>query len=183
MPGTQPLRDASARALRTILAATAVSAALTACAGGGPAAPASTPGGPASASASAPFTAAGFAPTGPQVDVLTALVTYDKALVAKDYPAACRLMSLEAVASILAALKAQNLSATTCEEGFTAVFGSPEAGPGDDELVTSLQVSSIAITGDTATVAWSANKQGQRTSTTSRLRRVDGGWKLLPVDS
>jgi hypothetical protein len=179
MPGTQPLRDASARALRTILAAAAVSAALTACAGGGPA---STPGGPAPASATAPFTAAGFAPTGPQVDVLTTFVTYNKALVARDYATSCSLMSPEAGASILAALKAQNMSAATCEESLTAILGSPAAGPGDDELVTSLQVSSIAITGDTATVAWSADKQGQRTSTTSRLRRVDGGWKMLPVN-
>jgi hypothetical protein len=37
------------------------------------------------------------------------------------------------------------------------------------------------VDGDTATISWSAEAQGQRRTVQSDLRRIDGEWRLLEL--
>jgi hypothetical protein len=51
-----------------------------------------------------------------------------------------------------------------------------------DDITQSAKVNKVTITGDTASVAWSAKVNGQDTPVTQTARVIDGEWKLIDVN-
>jgi hypothetical protein len=168
------------KTMRTVLAAAVLAAALTSCSSGPtdaaapPAAPAATP-----APTVVPPADAGAALTGADAEVQAAFLDYNQALGARDFARACSHSAPETSQKLVEALKAQRMSVGTCEEAFSAVLSVPGGTEATDEVVTSLHVDGVTVTGDTATIAWTAKSKGQPKSTKTNMRRINGEWKLL----
>ena len=112
-------------------------------------------------------------------EVEAAFRGYYEALRAQDFAAACAFHAAETTERLLAELHRRGVTATTCEEALTAVY----AIPGNAEMVESVgrsaTVEEITVTGDDASITWSADVNGARETTTSALRRIDGTWRLI----
>ena len=50
-----------------------------------------------------------------------------------------------------------------------------------DEIAKSAEIDKVTVTGDTATIDWSATANGQKTPISQTARRIDGEWKLVDV--
>jgi hypothetical protein len=168
----------TARALATAALVTAVSAALAACGGAPDPAPAAADA-PAAANGPAAPVAAASGPTGDEGAVETVFRDYYRALLARDFAAACVHNSPEATAELLANLRERGVTAATCEEGFRLLYGVPGAAATYDAVANSATVQDVTVTGDDAAITWSADINGGRPTVTSGLRRVDGGWLLV----
>jgi hypothetical protein len=104
---------------------------------------------------------------------------YYRALLARDFAAACGHNSPEATAELLTNLRDRNVDAATCEEGFRLIYAVPGAAASYDAVASSATVQDVTVTGDDATLTWSADINGGRPTVTSGLRRVDGRWLLV----
>lgn len=157
----------------------ALLAALTACApadeGDAP------PGEPAPPATSAPAEPPA-APQGGETEraaVEAAFRGYYEALLARDFPRACALTAPETREKLLENLAAQGGQAATCEEALTQIYASPANAELADNVAKTLQIQEVTVDGDTATITWSAEVQGQRPVVTNQLRLIDGQWRLL----
>jgi len=104
---------------------------------------------------------------------------YYEALLARDFATACAFNAPETTQQLLANLEARGITAATCEEALTAVYAIPGAAETVDKIVAGATVQGVTVSGDTATITWSAEVNGTRNSTTSQLRRIDGEWRLV----
>jgi ABC-type transport system substrate-binding protein len=174
------------KTIRIALASVALAAALSACGSGGAvstaaadsAAPSAT-GSAAPSGTAAPDAAA----TADAAAVETVFRGYYEALIARDFATACTLNAPETTAKMLENLKAQGLTAATCEEAFTTIYAIPGAAEAADGIARSAEIQDITVNGDDATITWSAEVQGQRPTVTNGVRRIDGQWRLLDTSS
>lgn len=173
------------KTLRTVLAAAALAVALTSCAVGtgapapsGAAAPAPAPAGAAPAPAPGPAPATSSA-TGEEAVVEDVFRRYYQALLARDFPTACRLNAPETTAALLENLAAQGVAAGSCEEAYGTILAVPAAAEAAAGIARTTRIQRVTVDGDSATVSWSAEAQGRRRTVDSGLRRTDGEWKLL----
>jgi hypothetical protein len=166
------------RALATAALVTAVSAALAACGGTEPE-PAATSGAASAANGPAAPAAAAAGRSGDEGAVETVFQDYYRALLARDFAAACVHNSPEATAELLANLRDRGVTAETCEEGFRLLYARPGAAATYDAVANSATVQDVTVTGDDATITWSADINGGRPTLTIGLRRVDGRWLLV----
>ncbi|TQM03886.1 hypothetical protein [Pseudonocardia kunmingensis] len=104
---------------------------------------------------------------------------YYEALLARDFATACEFNAPETTQQLLANLQSRGITADTCEEALTAVYAIPGAAETVDGIVQGAQVQGVVVTGDTASITWSAEVNGARNTVTSQLRRVDGQWRLV----
>ncbi len=51
-----------------------------------------------------------------------------------------------------------------------------------DDITKSAKVDKVTITGDSASISWSATVNGQKTPVTQSARVIDGDWKLIDVN-
>ena len=165
------------------LAAVAVAAALPVLAAcGGSAAETPAPAAPPSVPATAPATAAAPAPstrTGEAATVETVFNDYYRSLLARDFAAACEFNAPETTEQLLTNLRERGVNASTCEEGLGLIYSVPGASQTADVIANSATIDDITVTGDDATITWSADINGGRPTVTSGLRRVDGRWLLV----
>jgi hypothetical protein len=168
--------------IRNLVTAAVLVAALASCSGG--ATPAgtgsgSTPAAPTGPSAAAPGPA-GDAAGGAEAAVETAFTGYNRALADRDFGTACALNAPESVDVLLAGVE-QGLGQrpADCVEAFEIIYATPGAAELADATTTSAVIQDVAVSGDTATVTWSAEVQGQRPTVTSDLRLIDGDWRLV----
>lgn len=115
----------------------------------------------------------------PETAVDEAIHGYQQALLARDFPKACSYNTAETTAKLLAAVRTQAIDATTCEQAFEAIYAEPGPAASADGIGQTFTVRSVAVTGDYATVNWTAQLDGQERPATSTMRLVDGEWKLL----
>jgi hypothetical protein len=118
----------------------------------------------------------------PAVDqqaVETVFHDYYEALLARDFAAACEFNAPETTQQLLANLQSRGITADTCEEALTAVYAIPGAAETVDGIVQGAEVQGVVVTGDNASITWSAEVNGARNTVTSQLRRVDGQWRLV----
>lgn len=117
---------------------------------------------------------------GPEAEVEQSFRDFRAALSARDFPAACAYNTPEATAKLLAAVKTQGITANSCETAFAAAFAEPGAAETADGVSRSLQIKEVAVTGDEATIAWTASLDGEPRPVTDRMRRIDGKWRFVP---
>lgn len=161
--------------IRTVLAVAALAAALSSCGGPAPAAP---PSAENSSAPVAPAPAAGTATGTEEGAVESAFRGYYQALQAKDYPAACARQSPEITNGMIASLQQQGVTAGTCEEAISSIYAIPGAAATVDKITSSTEIQGVAVQGDSATVTWSADRNGQRKTVSTGMRRTDGRWRL-----
>lgn len=113
--------------------------------------------------------------------VETVFHSYHQALLARDFATACGLNSAEASADLMRHVRAQGGRADSCEQALTTVYGSPAAAAVADGVSTSAQVRQVQVIGDTATISWTFDNQGNPEPVDTGLRRIDGQWRLLDV--
>lgn len=166
--------------IRLTLAAV-VLATLSAC--GGPAttaAPSAAPPSGASGPTSTPATSGdGAATSGDEAAVEAAFRGYYQALLDRDFAAACMFNAPETQAKLVENVKSGGSAAATCEEAFSAIYAVPGAGEAADGIARTTELKDITVTGETATITWSAEFQGKRPTITSGARKIDGEWRLL----
>ena len=165
------------RLLRAV-PATALAALLAAClagCGGGAAGPTPPDAPPAPAVATAPAEAPADQA---RAEVEGVFRDVSHALLARDFPAVCAVAAPETTEELLAAARARGVPAGTCDEALTAIYATPAAAGIADRVVTNATVQDVAVTGDDATVTWSADIAGGRPTLTTGLRRVDGRWQV-----
>jgi hypothetical protein len=169
MTPTRLLHAAPATALAAVVVAV-----LAGC-GGGAAGP--TP--PAAPPAPAATTAPAEEPAGQaRADVEGVFRDVSQALLARDFPAVCAVTAPETTEELLAAARARGVPAGTCDEALTAIYATPATARIADRVVTGAAVQDVTVTGDDATVTWSADIAGGRPTLTTGLRRVDGRWQV-----
>lgn len=167
--------------IRNLVTAAALVTALASCSGPTPAgtdaAGTTTP--PAGGSTAAPGPAGG-AVGGDESAVETAFAGYNQALSARDFPTACALNAPESVEALLAAIEeGLGQRPADCVEAFEIVYAGPGTAEVADATTKTAQIQDVAVTGETATVTWSAQVQGQTQTVTSDLRLIDGNWRLV----
>jgi hypothetical protein len=115
----------------------------------------------------------------PDVAAEKAFRGYHEALLARDFPTACSYNTPDSTAKLLASVRTQAIAATTCEDAFAAIYS--ESGPAAtaDGVSTSVQIQNVAVTGDFATIRWTAQLDGQQRPASTTMRRVDGHWLLV----
>lgn len=167
------------KTIRIALAAAALALALGSCStsvGGG-----GSPGDQAVPSAAAP-PASGPAAGGDRSAVEAVFRGYYQALLARDFPGACSVSAPETIAKLLASLKTQGVTVGTCPEALSTIYAIPGAAEAADAIANSAQIQDVAVTGDQASITWSAEVNGQRPTVTNDVRRVDGQWRLLDTN-
>lgn len=115
----------------------------------------------------------------PEVAAEKAFRGYHEALLARDFATACSYNTPDSTAKLLESVRTQSIDATTCEEAFTAIYSEPGPAATADGVSTSVQIQKVAVTGDFATISWSAQLDGQQRPASNTMRRVDGRWLLV----
>ena len=141
--------------------------------------PATPDAGPAPTTATAP--PAGPARTGDEAAVEDVFHEYYRALLARDFAAACALNAPETTEQLLANVRSQGVTASSCEEALGKIYSLPGAAATADSIAHSASVDDVTVNGDQATITWSADINGARPTVTSGLRRVDGRWLLVEL--
>ncbi|WP_300013599.1 hypothetical protein [Pseudonocardia sp.] len=158
--------------IRTLLTAATLVVVLASCGGTAP----TTSDGPTSAPTGGPDGVAGT----DRAAVEAAFTDYNQALADRDFVTACALNAPESVQTLLTGVEqALNQRPADCVEAFEIVYATPGAAELADGTTTSAAIQDIAVTGDTATITWSADVEGERPTVTSDLRRIDGNWRLV----
>ena len=168
--------------IRTALAGVLIVAAVSSC-GGSPAAVGVT-----SSPATPPAAVAPPAPQAAGADAQAAVADvfrrYYRALLDRDFATACELNAAETKAAMLDNLRRQGgITAATCEEGFQKIYAVPGAAKVADRISTTARVGTVTVTGDRATVSWTAEVQGRSQEVTNQMRLVDGQWRLLDTNT
>ncbi len=133
-------------------------------------------------SSTAPGTASTTASASDAAQVEQTFRDYYQALLARDFTKACAFNAPETNAKLLENLRSSNFSAADCPDALTKIYAAPGAASVVDTVVRTSQVRDVKVTGDTATITWSAEANAARTTITSNMRKIDGQWKLVDVD-
>ncbi|WP_219419684.1 hypothetical protein [Pseudonocardia nigra] len=142
--------------------------------------PATPPSGTADGSTGSGGTAAVGADDEAAVEIV--FRSYYRALLDRDWQTACALSAPETQDALIENLRTQGgVTVGSCEEAFSTIYAVPGAAEIADEIAETAQIQDIAVTGDDATITWSAQSQGARPTVINGLRRIDGEWRLLDV--
>lgn len=166
-----PARIRNAAGLALVLVATA-------CSGGAPA-----PAAPAPTVAAVPVPTAPAAPSAdPGADraaIEQTLADYDRALLARDFAAACALLTPQAADGVVRQLSARGATTGSCPEAFAVVYAQQGAAELLDSAARTTRVDDVAVAGDTARVTYSGEAGGRRQEgLTTTLQRIDGAWRV-----
>lgn len=112
------------------------------------------------------------------------LEEYDAAVLARDFATACSLLVPEAGPALVDAVNAGGGMVTTCEQAYAAAYAGAYAARQLDEAARSLTISDVTVAGDTASVTFSSEIDGQKLDgLTHKMRRADGRWQILGNDA
>ncbi len=136
--------------------------------------PASTP--PAGPTAAVPTTA----PRTDEDAIRSVYDSYGKALLARDFAAACGLLTDTSAAAVVATIaKSAGPKVTSCADAFGLVYSSPQAAGILDPVVRSIAIQVIAVQGDAATVTYTRTENGTPSAPLKAgLRRIAGRWMI-----
>jgi len=111
---------------------------------------------------------------------------YREALLDRDFATACTLTAPETDRALIANLKKLKITVATCEAGFRWIYSPTRQGGAAaklaDEITRTTRVSKITVTGQSATIVWSAKLDGRRVTVSHTARRIGGQWQLVDVD-
>lgn len=117
--------------------------------------------------------------TGDEATIENMIRRYNEALLARDWVTACGLAAPATVDKLLENLRSHGAEVSSCQEAFTTIYAVPDAATAADGISRTTEVEEVQVSGDRATVTWSAVYSAQRTSVQSAAIRVDGEWLLL----
>ena len=110
--------------------------------------------------------------------------SYYQALLARDFGTACELTAPETKAALLENVKRQaKITATSCEDAFTKIYATPGAAGVADQIAKTARVTAVQVTGDQASITWTAEVQGSEPTVTNGMRRIEGAWRLLDTNA
>jgi hypothetical protein len=115
----------------------------------------------------------------PEVAVEKSFRGYHAALLARDFATACSYNSPEATTKLLASLRTQAIEAASCEEAFSTIYAEEGASAAADGVGNSVQIQSITVNGDEATVSWTAELDGEQRPAKTTMRRAEDRWQLV----
>lgn len=126
-----------------------------------------------------PAATAGPDPAADRAAVQTAFTGYNQALLRHDFPGACAALTDKVAGGVVAQAKAKGMQVQSCEQAFAAIYAMPAAAQALDQASRTIEISTVAITGDTATISYSASRSGTRTPPlTIQANRVAGVWRI-----
>src|SRR3954454_15065947 len=113
---------------------------------------------------------------------------YRKALVDRDWDRACSHLAPETTDKLKSNIK--QLGVTDAPEDcpklmdtlYAQIDKDPTAKKTIDAIAKTAKVTAVKITGDTASVSWTAKVNGVDTPVTQSARIIDGEWKLIDVN-
>ncbi|MDA0180556.1 hypothetical protein OJ997_09645 [Solirubrobacter phytolaccae] len=151
-----------------------------------PSAPAAT-NTPAASATEAPAEDAG-GDAGGEAEVREMFEDYTQALADRDWDEACDNLAPETTEKLKANITQLGVTnpPSDCEglmnQLYDTIDKDPAAKKTIDDITGSAQVDKVTITGDSASVSWSATVNGQKTPVTQSARIIDGEWKLIDVN-
>jgi hypothetical protein len=116
-------------------------------------------------------------------DAKDAFIAYYRALQDRDFAAACALNAPETTETLIANVRGSGIDTSSCVDAFTQIYNLPAAATQADEIARSATVEDVAVKGDIATITWSGRVSGKATTTTSKMRLLDGLWRVLDTSS
>jgi hypothetical protein len=152
-----------------------------------PAEPAAT-GTPAAEATQAPQEDTGGGDAGGEEEVREMFADYTKALGDRDWDEACDNLAPETTEKLQSNIKQLGVAnpPSECTELMDQLYDTidkdPTAKKTIDDITKSAKVDKVTITGDSASISWSATVNGQKTPVTQSARVIDGDWKLIDVN-
>ena len=113
---------------------------------------------------------------------------YTEALGARDWDKACQHLAPETAEKLEANIKQLGVTdpPSECPELmdmlYTQIDKDPTAKKTIDDITKTAKVQDVKITGEQASVTWSAKVNGVDTPVTQSARIIDGEWKLIDVN-
>lgn len=114
--------------------------------------------------------------------------SYTKALGDRDWDEACAHLAPETTEKLQQNIKQLGIAdaPTDCAGLMNTLYDTidkdPTAKKTIDDITASAEVDKVTITGESASVSWSATVNGQDTPVTQSARIIDGAWKLIDVN-
>ena len=136
----------------------------------------------------APTEDAGGGDAGGEEEVRGMFADYTKALGDRDWDEACDNLAPETTEKLQSNIKQLGVTnpPTECTELMDQLYDTidkdPTAKKTIDDITQSAKVDKVTITGDSASISWSATVNGQKTPVTQSARIIDGEWKLIDVN-
>jgi len=128
------------------------------------------------------------APAGGEAGVKQMFDDYRQALVARDWAKACSHLAPETTDKLKSNIKQLGVTdppddcAQLMSTLYTQIDKDPNAKKTIDDIAKTATVTDVKITGDKASVSWSAKVNGVDTPITQSARIIDGEWKLIDVN-
>jgi hypothetical protein len=144
---------------------------------------------PAAQATETPAEDTGGGDAGGEAEVREMFEDYTQALAARDWDEACDNLAPETtdkLKSNVAQLGVATDAPDDCEGLMNLLYDTidkdPTAKKTIDDITQSAKVQKVTITGDSASVSWSATVNGTETPVTQTARMIDGEWKLIDVN-
>jgi hypothetical protein len=140
---------------------------------------------PAARSTSTP--AATEAPEDAETEIRETFDDYNKALVERDFDDACEQLAPETATKLRENVKTLGVTdpPQECPALLDLIYKTVDKEPEQkkllEEIASSAKIDSVEVKGDTATINWSAQANGQKTSISQTARLIGGEWKLVDV--
>jgi hypothetical protein len=112
---------------------------------------------------------------------------YNKALVERDFDDACEQLAPETATKLRENVKTLGVTdpPQECPDLLDLIYKTVDKEPEQkkllEEIASSAKIDSVEVKGDTATINWSAQANGQKTSISQTARLIGGDWKLVDV--
>jgi len=113
---------------------------------------------------------------------------YTKALGDRDWDEACENLAPETTEKLKSNIKQLGVTdpPSDCTDLMNQLYDTidkdPTAKKTIDDITKSAKVDKVTITGESASISWSATVNGQSTPVTQSARIIDGEWKLIDVN-
>ncbi len=104
---------------------------------------------------------------------------YHAALLARDFRTACSYNSPDATGRLLNDLSSQGIDAASCEDAFAAIYAEAGGSAAADGVGRTVQIQDIVVTGENATISWTAELDGEQRPARSNMHRSDGQWQFV----
>ena len=140
---------------------------------------------PAARSTSTPV--ATEAAEGAETEIRETFDDYNKALVERDFDDACEQLAPETATKLRENVKTLGITdpPQECPDLLDLIYKTVDKEPEQkkllEEIASSAKIDSVEVKGDTATINWSAQANGQKTSISQTARLIGGDWKLVDV--
>ena len=161
---------------------------LFACGGDDEPSPSTATSTPPAQATEAPAEDAGGGDAGGEDEVREMFADYTKALGDRDWDEACDNLAPETTEKLQSNIKQLGVTnpPTECTELMDQLYDTidkdPTAKKTIDDITQSAKVDKVTITGEQASISWSATVNGQKTPVTQSARIIDGEWKLIDVN-